>query len=477
MFSRLTLNRLEVTALGLVLSFALSMPWPPTAARAQLNTFSSGSTGADGAFAPATSQTIQVPESGVFNFTTINIPTGLTITYTRNSKNSPVTILATGDVTIVGTISVAGGNGLNNGGGGRGGPGGYDGGAAGFGFDTFVGATADGPGGGGGGGSINGASLGGGGGGGYASAGASGGGQTGSVAGAGGPKYGSSTILPPIGGSGGGGGGALSGNHAGAGGGGGGAILIASSTNINFTGTINCTGGAGVNASSGGGGGAGGGGSGGAIRLVTNTITGSGVLNVSGGSAGGAFTSLPAGGSGGSGFVRIEAFNFSGFTPNVPTSSVTFALPNPVSIPNGPTLRIVSVAGVSAPAAPLGSLAGVPDIVVPTTTVNPVTVAIEAANIPVGTVVQVTLIPLNGTRTSAQTGPLSGSQTASTATASLALATGMSVLTASAVVDVSQQSMVIEGERVNRIEVAATYGGPSRLTYVTQSGRRIEAAQ
>jgi hypothetical protein len=250
--------------------------------------------------------------------------------------------------------------------------------------------------------------------------------------------------------------------------------LIASSTNINFTGTINCTGGIGVSAGTSGGGAAGGGGSGGAIRLIANTITGSGVLNVSGGSGGAAFTSLPAGGGGGPGFVRVEAFNFSGFTPSVPTNSVTFALPNPVSIPNAPTLRIVSVAGVSAPAVPLGSLAGVPDIVVPASTVNPVTVAIEAANIPVGTVVQVVLVPVNGTRTSALTGPLSGSQAASTATASLALATGMSVLTASAVVDVSQQAMVIEGERVSRIEVAATYGGPSRLTYVTQSGRRIE---
>jgi hypothetical protein len=37
--------------------------------------------------------------------------------------------------------------------------------------------------------------------------------------------------------------------------------------------------------------------------------------------------------------------------------------------------------------------------------------------------------------------------------------------------------MVIDGERVNRIEVAAAYGGPSELTYITQSGRRIKAGQ
>src|SRR6266850_779576 len=60
--------------------------------------FNSGSTGADGAFNPSSSTTLQVPESGVFNFTTVNIPGPVTVTFTRNSKNTPVTILATGDV-------------------------------------------------------------------------------------------------------------------------------------------------------------------------------------------------------------------------------------------------------------------------------------------------------------------------------------------------------------------------------------------
>lgn len=470
MCSRLTLKHV----LSAVLSFGLWVSVLAPASRAQLNTFSSGSTGADGAFAPTTSQTIQVPESGVFNFTTINIPLGVTISYTRNSKNTPVTLLATGDVTILGTINVAGGNALANGGGGRGAPGGYDGGSAGFGFDTFAGATGDGPGGGGGGNSTNGTSLSGGGGGGYASAGAGGGVQTGAVAGAAGPKYGSSTLLPVVGGSGGGGGGAAANNRGGAGGGGGGAILIASSTSINFTGTINASGG--VGGLVGAGGAAGGGGSGGAIRLIANTISGAGTLNVSGGS-GGIQQTFPGGGGGGVGFVRIEAFNFSSFAPSVPTNSVTFALPNPVAIPNPPTLRIASVAGLSAPATPLGSLAGVPDIVLPSTTPNPVTIAIEATNIPVGTVVQVSVIPISGVRTSVQTAPLTGTHAASVTSASLALTAGMSVLTASAVVDVSQQAIVIDRERINRIEVTASYGGPFELTYVTQSGRRIRASE
>jgi hypothetical protein len=476
MFSKSPLKSALVATLGLLLSFVLWAVWMPAPVRGQLNTFTSGSTGADGAFSPTTSQTIQVPESGVFNFTTINIPTNVVVTYTRNSKNTPVTFLASGDVTISGTISAVGGGGLANGGGGRGGPGGYDGGAAGFGFDTFVGATGEGPGGGGGGSSTNGTTLSGGGGGGFASAGANGGVQAGALVGAGGPRYGSSALLPLIGGSGGGGGGAASGNHGGAGGAGGGAILIASSTSISFTatGTINASGGAGTNVGTAGAGG--GGGSGGAIRLIANTISGTGTLAVIGGN-GGASSSFPGGGTGAPGFVRVEAFNFSSFNPAVPTSSISLALPNPVTLANPPILRIASVAGIAAPAAPLGSLAGMPDIIVPTSTANPVNIVVEATNIPPGTVVQVSLIPVNGARATAQTGPLSGTQTASTATASLSLASGMSVLTASALVDVSQQAVVIEGERVNRIEIAATYGGRSELTYVTQLERRIKATQ
>ncbi|MFN8000558.1 MAG: hypothetical protein U0X75_06020 [Acidobacteriota bacterium] len=77
-------------------------------AHAQGN-FNSGSTGADGAFNPTQSQQIQLPESGVFNYTTVNIPVGVLITYKRNSRNTPVTILASGNVTISGVIDVSGG--------------------------------------------------------------------------------------------------------------------------------------------------------------------------------------------------------------------------------------------------------------------------------------------------------------------------------------------------------------------------------
>jgi len=116
------------------------------------NSFNSGSTGADGAFAPATTQSIAVPDSGVFNFTTVNIPANVTITFTRNASNKPVTILASGDVVIAGAINIDGKIGNSNGNGGLGGPAGFNGGAGGYGFDqSFAGVAGDGPGAGGGG--------------------------------------------------------------------------------------------------------------------------------------------------------------------------------------------------------------------------------------------------------------------------------------------------------------------------------------
>jgi len=70
--------------------------------------FDSGSTGADGAFNPTTNTVLQLPPDGVFNFTTVNIPAGVAVTFKKNANNTPVYILATGDVTIAGTISVNG---------------------------------------------------------------------------------------------------------------------------------------------------------------------------------------------------------------------------------------------------------------------------------------------------------------------------------------------------------------------------------
>ncbi|HEY0762427.1 MAG TPA: hypothetical protein VGD61_08610 [Pyrinomonadaceae bacterium] len=439
--------------------------------RAQ-NTFSSGSTGADGAFSPTTTQTIVVPDSGVFNFTTVNIPSGVTITFARNVTNKPLTILASGDVVIAGTINIDGKNGNTNGSGGFGGPGGFNGGAGGYGFDqSFTGVGGDGPGGGGGGISSATTSLpGSGGGGGFGTNGASG--QSGTVSGQAGQRFGTVTILPLIGGSGGGGGGARNNDRGGAGGGGGGAILIASSGTITMNGTILSRGGGAASGNAGGGGG-----SGGAVRFIANNLNGGGIINVGGGGGGGANVSFQ-GGAGGQGYIRLEAYDYSAFTgSSTPANIISFAFPHPVTSPNGPSLRIASVGGVTAPTAPLGSLQGVPDVIVPSTQTNPVTVALEAANLPLGTIIQVQLIPSRGARTTVQSTGLAGTEGASTASASVTLPGGISVVSASAVIDLSlakADPIFIEGERVRRIEVAATFGRGSDVTYITESGRRIK---
>ena len=440
------------------------------------NNFNSGSTGADGAFAPATNQTIQVPAGGVFHFTTVNVPSGVTVTFTRNALNTPVTILASGNITIAGSLVVSGQPGAASGTGGPGGPGGFDGGMGGFGLPIYSGNPGLGPGAGTPG--KKGSNYGsGGGGGGFNVAGANGGGTAGTF-GLGGPNYGTNTLLPLIGGSGGGGGGALTSTRGASAGGGGGAILIASSGTITFSGsgTINAPGGNGGTAPSGSSFGAGGGGSGGAIRLIANVISGPATLNVNGGAGGNCYNG-GCGGAGGIGYTRVEAYDYAAFTPSGSPSNISYASPNPVSFTTVPQLRVASVAGIAAPSSPVGSFQAAPDIVVPTAQANPVTIALEAANIPLGTVVQVTLVPSSGARTTVSSTALAGTEAASTASASLTLPTGMSVISATAVCDLtlaSARPMFMDGERVNRIEVAAVYGAASEVTYITQSGRRIK---
>lgn len=445
------------------------------------NTFDSGSTGADGAFSPTgasgTVVTVPVPASGVFNYTTVTIPAGLKVVYVPNAQNNPVTILASGDVSIAGTISVDGQSGSGAGFGGLGGPGGARGGNAGV--DSSGGSLADGPGAGRGGQLVSTTVCGGGGGGSYQTAGGASGqvnNTCSSVPGSGGqtgPKYGSRTLVPLLGGSGGGGGCGFSQLSGGGGGGGGGAILIASSTTITFVSgsVISAKGGSGGSVACGVGSG-GGGGSGGAIRMIANTITGAAQILIAGGTQG-----SPVAAVGGLGFARVEAFNLSGFTVTnqVPVSS---GLPSSVTPANAPGLQIISVAGVAAPAAPLGSFQGTPDIILPANQANPVAVVITGTNIPNGSTITVTATGADGTSTTAQT-TVSGTTASSTGTASINLSTGLSVLTATTVVDLGTigelKPFLINGEKVDKVEVAARYGGGTDVTYITHSGRRIRA--
>ena len=439
--------------------------------------FSSGSNGADGAFNPTANVTLQVPESGVFNFTTVNIPQNVEVTFNKNSRNTPVTILASGNVVIAGRILLDGAH-WNARFGGAGGPGGFRGGNGGTPIDNINGTPGDGPG--GGGGAVGGTTgAGNGGAGGFFAPGDNGIQKQGdAVVGQGGVRYGTRVLLPLIGGSGGGGGSAVAGTNVvgSGGGGGGGAILIASSTSVSFPDNSDVY--RGIYARGGESGPrfavtSGGSGSGGAIRIVANTVSGSPCLNVSSGPNN---FYIPTGSAG---IIRVEAFDLSQYAPRCSLNEQTFGQPNPVSLPNTPTLRIVSVGGVAAPANPVGSSNAAPDIVVPTSVSNPVQVVVGGANLPPGTAVQVRLTPETGAP-SAVNGTLGGTNASSSTTVALTLpAGGVSVLRATVTLNVLVAfggPAFIEGERIERVEVAATFGGASSLVYVTSSGRRVTAA-
>jgi hypothetical protein len=264
------------------------------------------------------------------------------------------------------------------------------------------------------------------------------------------------------------------------GGGGGGAIVIASSTRIivTATGRINANGGSGL---TGVGGTAfhAGGGSGGAIRLVAPEVTGTGELSALGGS--GAGGGAPAG----SGLIRIESFT-PAITGGANPPATISAAPGPVTVAGNaaltslPTLTISSVGGVAAPATPGGSYTTA-DVSLPSGTTNPITVTLAVANVPVGTVFTVKLLPKFGNPTTVASTASAGTFATSTATASVTFPSGqVSVLNAFGSFTLSQIAgllPLIDGEPVDRILVAAAYGETSTVTLVTKSGREMRSEQ
>ncbi|MBI4822824.1 MAG: hypothetical protein HY805_01145 [Nitrospirae bacterium] len=432
--------------------------------------FISGSTGADGAFNPTSNVELQVPPDGVFNFTTVNIPAGVIVTFKKHASNTPVYILATGDVTIGGVIEVNGKDGLQSVPG-EGGPCGFRGGSgAPVGFIAGRGLGI----GGGGGGRfscrVSGTSYCwyGGGGGGFNSLGKTA--QDGG--GVGGTTYGNVQIIPLIGGSG-GGGSSCETSMGGGGGGGGGAILIASSGTIHITGAIRANGGNGWGSFQVGGSG---GGSGGALRLIANAIKGDGAIVALGGNGGLGGNGIN-GGSGGNGRIRLETYYLERTTTTSPT--FTFGYPSTVFVAKIPELKIISIAGVNVPENAQG-LYGTPDVVLPATITNPVEVTISGTNIPVGTTVKVTVAPAfgpgsSGADPSIATATLSGTNESSTATVSVnILKNYQSALTAEATFTI-QVAMYYEGERIEKVRVATTMGKGQEVVYITESGKEVSA--
>jgi len=273
--------------------------------------FSSGSDGSYGPLNVTSNTTLQLPPDGIFKCTTITVASGTTLSFTPNALNTPVYLLATSNVTINGTINIAGAGGTAVFGG-QGGPGGFDGGVPGQGQNQP--GAGLGPGAGGIGLAGNGAN----------SAGPGSYGVVSTLASTNkGSTYGSPLLVPLVGGSG------AAGQIAGyGGGGGGGAILIASSTRIDVTGTINASSGL-SNYNDG---------SGGAIRLLAPVVAGTGALNVSGR-------------FGGDGRIRIDSLDRSGANffynagpATVSSGALMLVFPNPL-----PRLDIIEAAGMQIP--------------------------------------------------------------------------------------------------------------------------------
>lgn len=439
---------------------------PLWSAVAQVN---SGSDGSDGAFTPTINTVFDMRyrPDGIYQFTSVDIPASVTITFIPNTNNTPVVWLVQSNCTIAGWIDVSGQIGVNQVGG-QGGPGGFAGGNGG----ALAGSAGQGPGGG---------MLGG-----YAFS-ASYGRQyttcSGNTNGLG-AIYGNSYLLPLIGGS--GGGGTTNGAWGGGGGGGGGAILIAASQTITLNGSIRSLGGPAASwtlpgsfsISSGGG-------SGGAVRLVATTVTGSGVIDTSGGYAGAGTICERAG----MGRARVDALNIL-YAGSPPTAVYSQGF-QPIIIPpltQAVSLSIQSVGGVSVAAYPSGSLAS-PDVVIPGQQTNPIPIVVQCANIPLNTPITVEVKPVGSQVIAATAGNGAGTQASSTATVSVNLPRGGGTIQAKAVSGITSlfssakgsssrikslatTGWTADGERFAAVEVAAMLGRPSQTFYLTSSGKR-----
>jgi hypothetical protein len=365
--------------LVLLLSCTVSTGYAQT-----LPTFDRGSTGSEGALSLTTPGTYFFDPSdtalfgkvldpdgdGIFNFTTINIAAGVTLRFRGDRYNRPVFWLASGTVSIAGTLDLKGDNfaqyspitdldarrRLT-----VPGSGGFSGGSGG---NSSIPATpGDGPGGGTRVTCVFGTNA---------------CGVSGTFAGT--NRY----LVPLIGGSGGGGAtivlNNLNSNTFYMGAAGGGAILIASSISISIQspGQIDARGGNSDGAS--------GAGSGGAVRLVAPTISSFSTTRI--------FVNQGGTGNGGSdGRARLEAFQYLINGSAVATggamvsgSLVTSGFPISVYLPSS-SVRIVSIDGQAVSATPAGNFLKPPDVTINKTAAVPVVV--QAVGIPTSTPIKV----------------------------------------------------------------------------------------
>jgi hypothetical protein len=166
----------------------------------------------------------------------------------------------------------------------------------------------------------------------------------------------------------------------------------------------------------------GGGGSGGAVRLVASRITGSGSVNAIG---------MAGNSSAGLGRVRFDTYenDFSSGIGGVFTQGSQFVI-----IPSAgqlPQLTVTSVGGVAVSASPTGALS-TPDAVLSAQQNNPIPIVVSCANLPLNTLVTVSVTPMNGSPVSATGYNNTGTLASSTATISINIPRGGGLIYATA---------------------------------------------
>lgn len=358
-----------------------------------------------------------VPPDGILKYSSFSI-TNRHVFFRTNAANTPVTILVSGDVSLIGSgccynfslagSSGSGGNSVTAGVGGAGGPGGFRGGD---------GASL----------AINGAAIGGAG---FGPGGGAGGTQSPFTHAAGGTFLGLPELLPLVGGSGGGGGASLNNSatscSGGGGGGGGGALLVASNGTMTIANyNLIADGGSGAGSGNGNCASNGGGGSGGALRLIASRLAGgNGNLSAAAGSTSGINATV--------GRIRLESIDSSAQTQfNTSPPALRIVGPTPIANPVNPTVAITSVGGSAVPAVPQGNFGAI-DVVLPAPGPTPVTVA--TSGVPSGTTVAISVKPRIGGLPVSQTVPLTDCNTAGAcgAAATFDLAAGAYVIEARA---------------------------------------------
>jgi len=91
-----------LSGVSFILAYALALPC--------IGQVNSGSDGSDGAFHPTTNTVIDMADhpDGIYQYTSVNIPADVTVTFIPNANNTPVVWLVENTVIINGTVNLNG---------------------------------------------------------------------------------------------------------------------------------------------------------------------------------------------------------------------------------------------------------------------------------------------------------------------------------------------------------------------------------